>query len=94
MPAGTSTASAEKLIEGINEIYAKAASGGIHAKQEAVKAAHEACVRFASMSQMLARTMSEPDQNYGPEITEPMARPPAPGGAMLFRRPTATSTLA
>ena len=72
--AGTSTASAEKLIEGINEIYAKAASGGIHAKQEAVKAAHEACVRFAAMSQMLARTMAEPDHNYGPEITEPCSK--------------------
>jgi len=72
--AGTSTASAEKLIEGINEIHAHAQAGGIHAKQEAVKAAHEASVRFAAMVQMLARQMSEPGQNYGPEITEPLAQ--------------------
>ena len=72
--AGTSTASAEKLIEGINEIYAHAATGGIHAKQEAAKAAHEACVRFAAMSQMLARAMAEPGSNYGPEITEPCSK--------------------
>ena len=74
VPAGTSTAAAEKMIEGIQEIYARAASGGINAKQEAVKAAHEGAVRFASMMQMLSRTMSEPGSNYGPEITEPIAR--------------------
>jgi hypothetical protein len=72
--AGTSTASAEKLIEGINEIHAHAAAGGIHAKQEAIKAAHEGSVRFAAMVQMLSRQMSEPGQNYGPEITEPLAQ--------------------
>lgn len=74
MASGTSTASAEKLIEGINEIHAHAQAGGIHAKQEAVKAAHEASVRFAAMVQMLARQMSEPGQNYGHEITEPLAQ--------------------
>ena len=72
--AGTSNSAAEKMIEGIQEIYARAASGGINAKQEAVRAAHEGAVRFASMMQMLARTMSEPGSNYGPEITEPIAR--------------------
>ena len=72
--AGTSTASAEKLIEGINEIHAHAASGGIHAKREALAAAHEGAVRFAAMMQMLARTMSEPGSNYGNEITEPIAK--------------------
>jgi hypothetical protein len=72
--AGTSTASAEKLIEGINEIYAKAVSGNIFAKREAIKAAHEASVRFSAMAHMLARTMAEPGSNYGPEITEPCAK--------------------
>lgn len=72
--AGTSTASAEKLTEGVNEIYAHAASGGLTAKQEAVRAAREAAVRFAGMMQMLARTMSEPGSNYGPEITEPISK--------------------
>lgn len=74
MAAGTSTASAEKLIEGINEIYAKAGAGGIHAKREAIQSAHEACVRFSGMLQMLARQMAEPGQNYGPEITEPLQK--------------------
>ena len=72
--AGTSTASAEKLIEGINEIHAHAASGGIHAKQEAIKAAHEGAVRFSAMLSMLARSMAEPSNNYGHEITEPLAK--------------------
>jgi hypothetical protein len=69
--AGTSTASAEKLIEGINEIHAHAAAGGIHAKREAILAAHECAVRFAAMLQMLSRTLAE--RHYGPEITEPLA---------------------
>jgi len=72
--AGTSTASAEKLIEGINEIHAHAQSGGINAKREAVKAIHEGLIRFGAMLSMLSRQMSEPGQNYGPEITEPVAQ--------------------
>lgn len=72
--AGTSTSSAEKAIEGINEIHAHAAAGGIHAKREAVKALHEVDIRVAAMKLMLSRQMSEPGMNYGPEITEPLAR--------------------
>ena len=72
MAAGTSTASAEKLIEGINGIHAHAAAGGIHAKREAIQSAHEASVRFSAMVQMLARQLEE--QHYGPEITEPLAK--------------------
>jgi hypothetical protein len=72
--AGTSTASAEKLIEGINEIHAHAQSGNIIAKREAVKAIHEGLVRFAAMLAMLSRQMSEPGTHYGPEITEPVAK--------------------
>lgn len=72
--AGTSTASAEKMIEGINEIHASAAAGNIHAKRAALKAIHEAIIRFAAMLQMLSRQMSEPGSNYGPEITEPIAQ--------------------
>jgi len=74
MAAGTSTASAEKLIEGINEIHAHAATGNIHRKREATRAGHEGAVRFAAMLAMLARMMAEPGSNYGPEITEPLAR--------------------
>jgi hypothetical protein len=74
MTTGTSTASAEKLIEGANEIHAHAASGNITAKQEALAAANEGAGRFASTMEMLGRTMSEPDNRYGPEITEPIIR--------------------
>jgi hypothetical protein len=69
-----STGSAEKLIEGVNEIHNSAAAGNIHAKHAAIKAANEAAIRFGAMLQMLARTMSEPGSNYGPEITEPLAK--------------------
>lgn len=71
--AGSSTAPAEQLNEAVNAIYAHAASGNFIAKQEAVRAAHAAAGRFAGMCQMLARTMSEPGSNYGPEVTEPIA---------------------
>jgi len=73
MAAGTSTASAEKAIEGVNEIYAHGMSGGIHAKQEALKPIHELAVRAAGMVVSFARQMSEPGSNYGAEITEPLA---------------------
>lgn len=72
MAAGTSTASAEKLIEGVNEIHVHAASGNIIAKQEALAAAYEAASRFAATMDMLGRQMSEPDNHYGNEITEPV----------------------
>jgi len=71
---GASTASAQKMIEGINEIHAHAQAGGIHAKREALAAIHEGATRFAAMVQMLARQMSEPGMNYGHEITEPLAK--------------------
>lgn len=74
MAAGTSTASAEKAIEGVNEIHAHAATGGINAKREAIKALHELDIRVSAMKTMLSRQMSEPGMNYGPEITEPLAR--------------------
>jgi len=74
MTTGTSTASAEKMIEGVNEIHAHAATGNINAKREALTAAHEAAGRFASTMEMLGRTMSEPDSRYGPEITEPIIK--------------------
>jgi hypothetical protein len=69
-----STTGAEQLIEGVNRIHAEAAAGGIHHKQAALKAAAEGSIRFSAMAQMLSRTMSEPGNNYGPEITEPLAK--------------------
>lgn len=75
--AGTSTASgaagAEQFIDGVNQIHATAASGGINAKQAGIKSATEGCIRFSAMLQMLARQMSETGR-YGPEITEPLAK--------------------
>jgi len=70
--AAPSTAGAEQLIEGANRIHAEAAAGGIHHKQAAIKSATEGSIRFAGMAQMLSRTLSE--QNYGPEITEPLSK--------------------
>ena len=69
-----STGSAEKLIEGVNQVHAEAASGGIHAKHAGIKACGEGAIRFSAMLQMMARAMSEPGQNYGPEITEPLSK--------------------
>ncbi len=69
-----STTGAEQLIEGVNRIHAEAAAGGITRKQAALKAAGEGSIRFSAMAQMLARTMSEPGNNYGPEITEPLGK--------------------
>jgi hypothetical protein len=68
------TAGAEQMIEGINRIHAEAAAGGIRHKQAALKSANEASIRFSGMAQMIARTMSEPGNNYGPEITEPLGQ--------------------
>lgn len=79
-PGGTTVASTgsagavEQFVEGVNHIHASAQAGGLHAKHSAVKACHEACVRFAAMAAMLARQMSEPGMNYGTEITEPIAK--------------------
>lgn len=64
----------EQFVEGVNQIHAQAQAGGLRAKQAAVKACHEACVRFSVMAAMLARQMSEPGMNYGSEITEPIAK--------------------
>src|SRR5262249_15397879 len=72
--ANGSSHAAENLIEGVNQIHAEAAAGGIHAKHAAIKAATEGAMRFSSMQGMLARSMSEPGSNYGPEITEPVAK--------------------
>lgn len=71
--AATGTAGAEQFIDGLNQIHATAAAGGINAKQGGIKSATEASIRFDAMLQMLARQMSEAGR-YGPEITEPIAK--------------------
>jgi hypothetical protein len=69
-----STGSAEKLIEGVNQVQAEAGAGGVHAKHGAIKSCTEGSLRFSAMSSMMSRAMSEPGANYGPEITEPLAK--------------------
>ena len=51
----TGNGSAEKLIEGVNQVHAEAGAGGIHAKHGAIKAANEGALRFAAMLSMMAR---------------------------------------
>jgi hypothetical protein len=67
-----SSGSAEKLIEGVNQIHAEAAARNIHGKHGAIKACTEGSLRFSAMAQMLSRALS--DMHYGPEITEPLAK--------------------
>lgn len=96
MTAGTSgAAGAEQFIDGVNQIHARAASGGINAKQEGVKSATEGCIRFAAMLVMLSRQMSETGR-YGPEITEPLAKAAThlrAGAMTLGEADTAITTL-
>lgn len=95
MAAGTGAAGAEQFIDGVNQIHARAAAGGINAKQAAIKAATEGCIRFAGMLQMLSRMMSEGGK-YGTEITEPLAKAAThlQAGAMtLGESDTAITTL-
>jgi len=72
--ASNGTGGTEQLVEGINQVHAAAVSGGIHAKQQGMKASTEGSIRFGQMASMLSRTMSEPGSNYGPEITEPLGK--------------------
>jgi hypothetical protein len=72
--AATSTGSVEKLVEGVNQIHAEAAAGNVYAKLRGIKASTEGSIRFSQMASMLSRAMSEPGSNYGPEITEPIAK--------------------
>lgn len=74
MAAGTSTALAERLIQGCEEIHNRALAGNIIAKRESLLAAREGSVRFSATLQALARAMSEPGRNYGPEITEAITK--------------------
>ena len=72
--ASNGTGGTEQLVEGINQVHAAAVSGGIHAKQRGIKASNEGCMRFSAMAEMMSRTMSEPGNNYGQEITEPLSK--------------------
>ena len=64
---------AEEAVEGMRRIHAHARAGNIRAKRRALLAM-VAVLRHASfMASAMARALSEPDQHYGPEVTEPIA---------------------
>ena len=65
---------AEQVVDGINGIAAHARAGNILAKRRALLALMHLCQRAATMALSLARALAEPDQHYGPEVTEPIAR--------------------
>lgn len=67
-----SSGAVEQAVDGTQGIHARAASGGIRAKQWAVKACAEVFTRLSAMMLMLSRTLA--DARYGPEITEPLAQ--------------------
>lgn len=73
MSTGSSGA-VEQAITGVQGIHASAQAGNIHAKHAAVKACGEVFTRIAAMVSMMARALAEPGANYGPEITEPLAK--------------------
>lgn len=52
--ASNGTGGTEQLVEGINQVHVAAASGGIHAKQQGMKASTEGCMRFSAMAAMLS----------------------------------------
>ena len=72
--AGTSTAGSEQVIEGIDRLVATAMAGNIITKREIFLALHEVFTRAGIGVISLSRDMAEPGSNYGPEITEPVAR--------------------
>ena len=64
----------EKFVEAVNHIHATAKAGGLYAKHATAKACQDGAARFAAMAETLSRSMGEPGQHYGPEITEPIAK--------------------
>jgi hypothetical protein len=69
-PAGHSA----DLFTAVNQILARAQSGGLQAKQRAVKQLTEAHEYLSQAMNQFAQHMSEPQQGYGPEIWEPLAQ--------------------
>ena len=67
------TGAVEQAIEGLIGIHEGALAGNINDKRAAIEALAEVQRRASALAGMLAREMSEPGSNYGPEITEPIA---------------------
>lgn len=63
---------AEELIEAVDRMYAKAASGGLRDKHEIIKALIEGLHREAAVIRRLEQLMSE-EGRYDHKITEPLA---------------------
>jgi hypothetical protein len=63
----------EQAVEGVRRIHAHARAGNIRAKRRAMLALMVICRHGAVMASAMARALAEPDQHYGPEVTEPIS---------------------
>lgn len=63
----------EEAVEGMRRIAAHMRAGNIRAKRRALLALVHVCQRGAAMSAAMARALAEPDQHYGPQVTEPVS---------------------
>jgi hypothetical protein len=63
----------EQAVEGMRRIHAHARTGNIRAKRRALLALVVVCRHSGAMAVAMARALSEPDQHYGPEVTEPIS---------------------
>lgn len=63
----------EEAVEGMRRIAAHMRAGNIRAKRRALLALVHVCRRGAFMASAMARALAEPDQHYGPQVTEPVS---------------------
>jgi hypothetical protein len=63
----------EEAIEGTRRIAAHMRAGNIRAKRRALLALVAVCRHGTAMTAAMARALSEPDQHYGPQVTEPIS---------------------
>lgn len=63
----------EQAVEGMSRVRAYALAGNIKAKRRAMIALIAICRRAAAMALSMARALSEPDQHYGHDVSEPIA---------------------
>jgi hypothetical protein len=63
----------EQAVEGVRRIHAHARAGNIRAKRRAMLALMAVCRHGAVMASAMARALAEPDQHYGPDVTEPIS---------------------
>lgn len=63
----------EQAVEGLRRIAAHMRSGNIRAKRRAMLALVAVCRHGVAMSSAMSRALSEPDQHYGSQVTEPIS---------------------